>query len=65
MMFSLLPVSAAAADKDVELKAYDEIRIYLDAETEKDLIIWKASCQSRSVSSAPNIWVVTPTVVRI
>ena len=36
MMFSLLPVSAAAADKDVESKAYDEIRIYLDTKTEKD-----------------------------
>ena len=33
MMFSLLPVSAAAAGTDVGSKAYDEIRIYLDAET--------------------------------
>lgn len=28
MMFSLLPVSAAAAGTDVGSKAYDEIRIY-------------------------------------
>ena len=36
MMFSLLPVSAAAAGTDVGSKAYDEIRIYLDAETKTD-----------------------------
>ena len=36
MMFSLLPVSAAAAGTDVGKKAYDEIRIYLDAETKTD-----------------------------
>lgn len=36
MMFSLLPVSAAAAGTDVGSKAYDEIRIFLDAETKTD-----------------------------